>query len=179
MCLLQAVRYTSWWVLMDFSINTARLLSFTKLNLLCIDGIQIWSFIPDRSGTFVLLPCLLFNHLKWKLPTLHSSYFAWITSLLTNPNSWWPPILGKIALCLSCFGYDCKSYEELFTVSHIARQHPGGIKKKQRAILLTLWKYIYSRLWKAGRERLLLSLSHVLLTSGYLMMNFNSVQLCL
>jgi hypothetical protein len=108
---------------------------------------------------------------------LSESHLSWQNLTLNDP-----PILGKIALYLSCFGYDCKSSEELFTVSHIASHHRQGRKKKRKkGQFFQPFENIDipDSESQEGKGLFLLSLSHVLITSGYLMMNFHSVQLCL
>lgn len=89
-CLLQAVRYIFWWVLMDVSINTARLLSFTSLKH-CICGTPIRFFIPDLTGTLVL--CLAYfsvisNGISQHCITLISSqaHLSWQNLKFDDPH---------------------------------------------------------------------------------------------
>lgn len=118
------------------------------------------------------LTCQFCCHVKWKLPTLHSSYFFWSSSLLTKPNTRWPASQEECFVLAMTASHPRK----LFTASPIKSYHPEG-RKRRHHFQRTLWKCTNFRLQKAWREGLLPSVSHVLPTWGCLMMNFRNVQL--
>lgn len=118
------------------------------------------------------LTCQLCCHVKWKLPTLHSSYFLWSSSLLTKPNTRLTRIPGRML----CFGYDYNSSKE--ALYSLANQQLPPRRKKMQASCCELFEN--AKISDSRRHEgkgLFLPVSHVLPTWGCLMMDFKSVQL--
>lgn len=157
------------------STNTAHLSSFTKVKLFCAVGTQVFSFIPDLPGTFIpisnpFLDCLtvISNGIyQYCIPLISSEVvLSWHSLASDNPR------LKKYSLCLSFFGYDCRSSGELFTVSDITSHYWEGRKVK---LSLNSVEIKIFKLWKTGREGLIETFTFIvtrvstLLISGLLL----------